>query len=110
MVTSVRNRRRDVAVLRSLGADASWITRVVHWQATTFSLVPLVLGAPLGLIAGRLVFEAFANALGPVPAASWPYVLLAGGAAGTRALANAVAPVPARRARRLAAAPLLTAE
>lgn len=110
MVTSVRNRRRDVAVLRSLGADGPWITRAVHWQATTFSLVPLALGAPLGLIAGRLVFQAFADAVGTVPDASIPYVLLAAAAAGLVALANAVAAVPARRARRLAPAPLLTAE
>jgi hypothetical protein len=110
MVTSVRNRRRDVAVLRSLGADAGWITRAVHWQATTFSLVPLALGAPLGLIFGRLVFQAFANAAGTVPDASVPYVLLAAVAAGIVTLANAVAIVPGRRARRLAPAPLLTAE
>ena len=48
MATSVHHRRRDVALLRSLGADRWWITRAVHWQATSFSLVPLVLGLPLG--------------------------------------------------------------
>ncbi len=110
MITSVRNRRRDVAVLRSLGADGRWITRAVHWQATTFSLVPLALGAPLGLMAGRLLFQTFANAVGTVPEASFPYVLLAAVIAGILALANAAAAVPARRARRLAPAPLLTAE
>lgn len=48
MLTSVRNRRRDVAVLRALGADGPWVSRAVHWQATTFSLVPLAIGVPLG--------------------------------------------------------------
>ena len=110
MVTSVRNRRRDIAVLRSLGADGHWITKAVHWQATTFSLVPLALGAPLGLIAGRLLFRAFADAVGTVPGASVPYVLYAAVTAAIVALANAVAVVPARRARRLAPAPLLAAE
>ncbi|HEX8771820.1 MAG TPA: FtsX-like permease family protein, partial [Acidimicrobiales bacterium] len=47
MVTSVRNRRRDVAVLRSLGANGRWITRVMHWQATTFSLAPFLVGVPI---------------------------------------------------------------
>jgi ABC-type lipoprotein release transport system permease subunit len=110
MVTSVRNRRREVAVLRSMGADGGWLTRAVHWQATTFSLAPLVLGAPLGLIVGRLLFQAFADAVGTVPDASFPYALLAAVTAGIVALANAVAAVPAHRARRLAPAPLLTGE
>lgn len=43
MVTSVRNRRRDIAVLRSLGADGRWISQAVHRQATTLSLLPLAL-------------------------------------------------------------------
>jgi len=110
MVTSVHNRRRDIAVLRSLGADGRWITRAVRWQATTFSVLPLALGAPLGLIAGRLLFQAFTDAVGTVPDASFPYALLAGVSAGIVVLANAVATVPARRARRLTPAPLLTAE
>ncbi|HEX7275752.1 MAG TPA: ABC transporter permease, partial [Acidimicrobiales bacterium] len=110
MVTSVRNRRRDVAVLRSLGADGPWITRTVHSQATLFSLLPLVVGVPLGLSVGRIVFEAFAGSVGAVPDASFPYALLAAVTAGILLLANAAAVVPARRARRLAPAPLLAAE
>ncbi|HVE45617.1 MAG TPA: FtsX-like permease family protein [Acidimicrobiales bacterium] len=110
MVTSVRHRRRDVAVLRSLGADSRWISRVVHWQATTFSLVPLALGVPIGLVAGRLLFRTFADAVGTVPDASFPYALLAVVTLGMVVLANAVTVVPARRARRSAAAPLLSSE
>ena len=110
MVTSVHNRRRDVAVLRALGADGRWITRAVHWQATAFSLVPLVLGVPVGLIGGRFVFEAFANSVGTVPDASFPFVLLAVVLVGLVVLANAVAEVPARRSRRLVPAALLNPE
>ena len=110
MVTSVHRRRRDVAVLRSLGADAPFISRAVHWQATSFSLVPLILGAPLGLVAGRLVFGAFADRVGTVPSASFPYALLGAVIAAFVVLANLVAAVPAYRARRLAPAPLLTPE
>ncbi|MEA2826640.1 MAG: putative transport system permease protein [Actinomycetota bacterium] len=110
MVTSVRNRRRDVAVLRSLGADGRWLTKAVHWQATAFSLLPLTLGVPLGISLGRLVFEPFAEHVGVVPDASFPFALLAAVTVGVVALANAAATVPARRARRLAPAPLLAAE
>jgi len=110
MATSVHNRRRDLAVLRSLGADGRWITRAVHWQATAFSLVPLALGVPVGLILGRLLFEAFANSVGTVPDASFPYAVLVAVVAGFAVLANVVAAVPARRARRLAPALLLNPE
>lgn len=55
-------------------------------------------------------FEAFAESVGAVPDASFPYVLLAALTAGILMLANAAATVPARAARRLAPAPLLTPE
>ncbi len=99
-----------MALLRALGADGRWITRAVHWQATAFSSMPLLLGAPLGLIAGRLVFGVFAESVGAVPSASFPAALLATVVLASVALAHAVAAVPAHRARRLAPAPLLTAE
>ena len=41
MLTSVQNRRKDLAILRSIGADRGWIARAVHWQATTFTLLPV---------------------------------------------------------------------
>lgn len=107
MITSIRNRRRDVAVLRSIGADRRWITRTVHWQATVYSFVPLALGVPLGIIAGRIVFELFANSVGAVPDASFPFVTLAEVLVGFVVLANAAGAVSARRARRLAPAPSL---
>lgn len=110
MVTSVHNRRREVAVLRALGADRRWITRTVHWQVTVFSLVPLALGLPLGLIAGRLVFVEFADGIGTVPDPSLPFALLSAVMLGFVALANASAAWPARRARRLAPVPLLAGE
>ena len=110
MVTSIHNRRRAVAVLRALGADRRWITRTVHWQATMFSLIPLALGVPLGLIAGRLVFVLFADSIGAVPQASIPFTTVAATLAASVMLANAAAAVPAHRARRLEPSRLLTNE
>jgi ABC-type lipoprotein release transport system permease subunit len=107
MITSVRNRRRDVAVLRAIGADRWWITRTLHWQATVYSFVPLALGVPIGIVAGRVVFELFANSVGAVPDASFPFILLAAVLVGFVVLANVAAEVPARLARRLAPGPLL---
>lgn len=110
MLTSVRHRRRDIAVLRSLGADRRWITRAVHWQANALWAVPLALGAPLGLLAGRRVFGAMADSIGAVLDASFPYAVLATSTAAFVALANVAAAGAAHRARRLAPAPILTAE
>lgn len=93
-----------------MGADRAWITRVIHWQATVFSLVPLVLGVPIGLVAGRLVFRAFAYSVGTVPDASVPYVILTAVIVGLVVLANAAAAVPAWRARRQAPALFLNPE
>lgn len=110
MVISIHNRRRDVAIVRCLGADRRWITRAVHWQATSFIVLPLVVGTPIGLIIGHLVFRAFADSVGAVNDASLPYVLVTAVVIALLLLANAVAAVPARRARLLAPALLLQSE
>ena len=50
--TTVRHRNHEVAVLRSLGAERGWLVRVVNWLAVASTLVPAVIGVPLGFIAG----------------------------------------------------------
>ena len=110
MLTSMNNRRRDVAIVRCLGADRPWITRAVHWQATSFMVVPLVVGTPVGLIVGQLVFRSFADSVGAVNGASRPFLLVAAIVMGLALLANLAAALPARRARRLAPAQLLQSE
>ncbi|MEP7113968.1 MAG: FtsX-like permease family protein [Ilumatobacteraceae bacterium] len=110
MMTSIRARRRDLAILRSLGAPRGWITRAVHWQATVFTLVPVVIGVPLGFIIGRIVFSSFADSMGAVDDAALPFIVVFAVVAGVLALANAVAAIPARRARRLRPAAILQAD
>ncbi|MEO5840527.1 MAG: ABC transporter permease [Acidimicrobiales bacterium] len=110
MLTSMNNRRRDIAIVRCLGADRSWITRAVHWQATSFTVLPLVVGTPVGLIVGQLVFRSFADSVGAVNDASRPFMYVGAIVVGLVLLANLAAAVPARRARRLAPALLLQSE
>jgi ABC-type antimicrobial peptide transport system permease subunit len=110
MITSVHNRRRDVAIVRALGADRGWITRALHWQATSFTVLPIVVGVPLGLVVGHLVFRAFADSIGTINDASLPFVLIALLVIAVVFLANGVAALPARRARRQAPGVLLRAE
>ncbi len=56
------------------------------------------------------MFKLFADSVGAVPSASFPYGLLAAVTVAFVALANLVAALPARRARRLEPAALLAAE
>jgi predicted lysophospholipase L1 biosynthesis ABC-type transport system permease subunit len=110
IVTSVRERRRDLAVLSALGADRHWISRVVHWQTTILVLLPLAFGIPLGLLAGSKVFRVFTDRIGAVPDPSFPLALIAVLTVAFVLVANVVAIVPTRRARRLSTATLLRAD
>ena len=110
MLTSVQNRRRDLAVLRTLGAERPWLSRVVLWQATGLIMLPIAIGTPLGFAAGKLVFTAFADSIGTVNGASIPFVVVAVGAIIALGLALVVSSLPARHAGRIAPAVLLAAE
>src|SRR5207248_7097251 len=72
LVTAIRRRRRDLAILKTLGFQRGQLTSVVTWQATTLSLVALAIGIPLGVAAGRWTWSAFANTLGIVPSPATP--------------------------------------
>ncbi len=108
--TAVRHRNHEVAVLRSLGAERSWLVRVVNWLAVTSTLAPAAIGIPLGFIAGRLVFRAYADGLGTVNGAATPAVIVAVGLGVLVVLAAVAATVAGRSARRLVPARLLHAE
>ena len=107
---SIRSRRVDVAIMKSLGANRQWITRVVHSQATLLTVVPLVIGLPLGVLAGARLFRTFVDRIGALPDPTIPTVALVAIALGALALANLAALLPARRARRLPTATLLRVE
>ncbi len=107
---SIRSRRVDVAIMKSLGANRRWITRVVHSQATLLTVIPLVIGLPLGVLAGARLFHAFVDRIGALPDPTIPTVALLAIAIGALVLANLAALLPARRARRLPTATLLHVE
>jgi ABC-type antimicrobial peptide transport system permease subunit len=67
LLTSIRRRRRDLAILKALGFGRGQVTAAIGWQATTMAALALLLGIPVGIAAGRLVWTVFANTLGVVP-------------------------------------------
>jgi ABC-type lipoprotein release transport system permease subunit len=98
LVTSVRRRRRDLAVLKSLGFVRRQVLAAVAWQATTFAAVACLFGLPLGVAAGRwawvLVNRGLGSAAGPVTPTLAVLVIVPA----TVLVANALAALPARTA------------
>jgi len=110
LVMAIRRRRRDLAVLKTLGFDRRQVFATVAWQATTFAALGLVVGLPLGVSLGRWAWTLFAEQIGvvPEPVTPLPLILLVVPAAVL--LANLVALLPARHAARTSPALVLRAE
>jgi FtsX-like permease family len=76
LLTSVRRRRRDLAVLKTLGLSRRQVQAVVTWQAVAGAGAALALGLPLGVVAGRWSWAVFAGSAGVAGDASVPPPLL----------------------------------
>ncbi len=98
LATSVRARRRDLAVLRALGSDRGQQRAIIHWHATLSAAFALVIGFPIGVVAGRWVGGWLTSVLGIVPGIRVPVLLLFGTMVAALLVANALALLPARRA------------
>jgi hypothetical protein len=110
LVASVRRRRRDFALLKTLGFTRAQLGQAVAWQATVIAGAGLVIGIPLGIAAGRWVWLAFARQLSAVPVVAVPALtIVLSGLAGL-VLANLIAALPGRAAGRTPAAPVLRSE
>jgi FtsX-like permease family len=110
LVTSVRRRRRDLAILKTLGFTRAQLVAVVAWQATTVAAIGLLVGLPLGLGIGRFAWNVFAEDLGVVPEAITPVGLTALVVPAAIVLANLIAALPAQTAARTQPALVLRAE
>jgi len=95
LATTVGRRRHELATLRSLGLTPRQTVACAVWQAVTIGLVGLVVGIPLGLIAGRGAWWAAADPIGVRTDTSRPVGALllfcVGAIASAAVLASAVA-------------------
>jgi hypothetical protein len=107
LVVSVARRRREIGLLKVLGFVNRQVAAAVSWQATTLALIGIVVGVPLGVVAGEAVWNAFANNLGAVPIAVVPVWLVVTLAVGVLVVANLLAIGPALVATRSKPARLL---
>ena len=110
LVTAVRRRRRDLAMLKTLGLVRRQVLSVVEWQALSLAAVALLIGVPLGLLAGRWAWALFASSAGLAPAASIPVPLVLLTIPVTAVAAALIAAWPGRAAARIRPATVLRAE
>lgn len=110
VLASVRRRRRDLAVLKTLGFTRSQVGAVVAWQSNVAVVIGTVIGIPVGIALGRTLWDLFAHEVNAVPAPAVPVLPLALVAVGAIVLANVVSAAPGRIAARTPAALLLRAE
>jgi ABC-type antimicrobial peptide transport system permease subunit len=110
LFTSVRRRRRDLAVFKTLGFTRGQVIAAVASQATTIAAIGLLVGLPFGVAVGRFAWNVFAEDLGVVPEAVTPVELTALVVPAAMLLANLIAALPARSAAHTRPALVLRAE
>ena len=110
LTASVRRRRRDLALLKTLGFMRRQLAACVAWQSTVAVVIGVVVGIPLGVLLGRWLWVLFAHEIYAVPRATVPTLLLVYVGLGALVLANVVASLPARYAARTATALALRTE
>ena len=110
LLTSVRRRRRDLAVLKTLGLVRSQVLRVVAWEASALAAAALLIGLPLGVLAGRWAWAIFAGSAGVSGVADVPVPLILLAIPVTLALANLIAAEPGWDAARVHPASVLRSE
>jgi hypothetical protein len=110
LFASVRRRRRDLALLKTLGFTGTQLAAAVAWQSTIAVAIGTVVGIPLGIALGRWSWDLFARSIHAVPATSVPLLAVVAIALGGLMLANVVAALPGRLAARTPTAMLLRSE
>jgi len=110
LVGSVRRRRRDLAILRTMGFVKGQVRAAVAWQATTVVLVGGLIGLPIGVVAGRWAWGLVDGRLGLPFDAVLPAAVLGLIVAAALLAANAVAAFPGAVAARTRPAAILRSE
>ena len=107
LTASVRRRRHDLALLKTLGFTKGQLAAAVAWQASVAAVVGLMAGVPLGVALGRQLWILFARTIDAVPQPTVPVVSVILVALGALVVANLVAALPARRAAQTSPALIL---
>jgi ABC-type lipoprotein release transport system permease subunit len=98
LVASVRRRRRELALLKTLGFVRRQLASAVAWQSSIAVAIGVVIGVPIGIVLGRVLWNLFAHEIDAVPVPSVPGLVIVLIVVGALALANVVAAIPGRMA------------
>lgn len=101
LITSVRRRERDLGILKAIGFRPRQVASIIAWQATTFSVVALLIGLPLGIVGGKWAWNAVASNIGSAVTPIVPVLLVLMTVPATIAIAIALAAVPGFAASRI---------
>jgi ABC-type lipoprotein release transport system permease subunit len=110
LLVASNRRRADLAIVRALGFTPRQAASTVRWQGIVMTALAVVVGVPLGIIIGRLVWKQVAAGVGAVDLVSipWPIIVIAPVVA--LAAMVTVASVVGGRAARLQPAAVLRSE
>jgi ABC-type lipoprotein release transport system permease subunit len=110
VLSLVRRRRHELALLKIIGMTRRQIRAVIAWQTTLTLLIAVVIGGPLGVIGGRLAWRAFAGSLGVAPIVEVPLAVVVLGLVVLVLAGDLLAALPAAVAARTRPAVELRAE
>ncbi len=110
LLTSLRRRRREFVILKTLGFTRHQVHATVASHATVVVAFALLIGTPLGIALGRAAWSLFASNLGVTADPATPGLPLAITIVVALAVANATAAAPAVLAARLRPAAALRAD
>jgi hypothetical protein len=110
MVVAVRRRRHDLAIMQSMGSTNGDVTTVGVSQGITIGAVGLVIGLPLGVVAGRWLWTMLADAFGTLAEPVVPLVPIMVLSLAVLTLAALAGVVPVRLGLRQPPAQILRSE
>jgi hypothetical protein len=110
LVTTVRRRRHDLAIMRSFGLTGRQSRIAIAWQATLLAVAGVVVGVPLGIVVGRWVWHWLASDFPIVYVPPIELVAVVVVVPVAILVVNALAAVPGRSAARIRPAEALRVE
>jgi hypothetical protein len=110
LITVVRRRHHELAILKAVGFTGNQVLISTGWEATAISAIALVVGIPLGIMAGRLAWRQTAASLGVTDGLRFPWLALFVVVVATIFLVNLAAAGPGLRARSIRPAEALRTE
>jgi ABC-type lipoprotein release transport system permease subunit len=96
LVVTLSRSRHELAIVRAVGFDRRLVRRTSRWAGFAQAAAALVVGVPLGIVAGRYAWHLYARSLGVAEVEHVPAVELAALVAGTIAFSVGVASLAGR--------------